>query len=44
VPSGGDSVYNVRTGRHTCYDRLVIDVSGPVGTYHVGYVAHIYTK
>jgi hypothetical protein len=42
--SGSDWVYNVRTGRHTCYDRLVVDVAGPVGTYHVGYVAHISTE
>ncbi len=25
-------VTNVRTGRHTCYDRLVIDLAGP-GTF-----------
>jgi len=42
--SDGAAIYNVRTGRHTCYDRLVIDVSGAIGTYHVGYVAHIYTQ
>ncbi len=43
-PSAGDWVYNVRTGRHACYDRLVIDVSGPVGTYNVRYVAHVTTE
>jgi hypothetical protein len=42
--SSGDSIYNVRTGRHTCYDRLVIDVSGQVNSYVVGYVAHISTQ
>ena len=42
--SGSDSVYNVRTGRHTCYDRLVVDVSGPVGTYNVRYVTHVSTE
>lgn len=31
----------VRTGRHACYDRLVIDLRGrPVG-YHVGYVPQV---
>jgi hypothetical protein len=42
--SDGAAIYNVRTGRHTCYDRLVIDVSGSIGTYHVTYVAHISTQ
>jgi hypothetical protein len=41
VPSGSDSVYNVRTGRHACYDRLVVDVSGPIGSYNVRYVTQI---
>ena len=41
VPSGSDSVYNVRTGRHSCYDRLVVDVSGPIGSYNVRYVPRI---
>jgi hypothetical protein len=31
-------VVNVRTGRHSCYDRLVIDVAGDVGGYTVAYV------
>ena len=31
----------VRTGRHTCYDRLVIDVAGPAGGYTVGYVSQV---
>ncbi|HET7723092.1 MAG TPA: hypothetical protein VFK68_00510 [Propionibacteriaceae bacterium] len=42
--SATDYVYNVRTGRHACYDRLVIDVSGPVGTYNVQYVSQIHTE
>jgi hypothetical protein len=31
---------NIRTGQHTCYDRIVFDVTGAPGTagYHVGYV------
>ncbi|WP_028048732.1 hypothetical protein [Cellulomonas sp. URHD0024] len=34
-------VTNLRTGQHTCYDRLVIDVAGRVGGYTVRYVPHI---
>lgn len=34
-------VVNVRTGQHSCYDRLVIDVAGDVGGYTVSYVAHV---
>ncbi len=29
---------SVRSGRHACYDRMVIDVQGPVGGYDVRYV------
>jgi hypothetical protein len=29
---------SVRSGRHSCYDRMVIDVQGPVGGYQVNYV------
>ncbi|MGW2515739.1 AMIN-like domain-containing (lipo)protein [Streptomyces sp. NPDC001617] len=39
------SVRNVRTGRHTCYDRMVIDIPG-AGRSHLGYsvryVGHLY--
>ncbi|MGV9301511.1 AMIN-like domain-containing (lipo)protein, partial [Amycolatopsis sp. NPDC003676] len=28
----------VRSGRHDCFDRLVIDLSGPLAGYRVGYV------
>ncbi|BBE22169.1 hypothetical protein MN0502_10520 [Arthrobacter sp. MN05-02] len=31
-------ITNVRSGRHDCFDRLVIDVSGPVNGYTVRYV------
>lgn len=31
-------VTGVRAGQHACYDRLVIDVSGPGGPYWVEYV------
>ena len=34
-------VVNVRTGRHACYDRLVIDVAGDVGGYTVRYVPQV---
>ncbi len=34
-------VVNVRTGRHSCYDRLVVDVAGDVGGYTVSYVPQV---
>jgi hypothetical protein len=38
------SIINVRAGRHTCYDRLVVDLaSGTVG-YHVRYVSQVLTQ
>ena len=37
----GAPVVNVRTGRHTCYDRLVVDVAGDVGGYTVSYVTEV---
>src|SRR4051812_48602982 len=35
------SLVGVRSGRHECYDRLVIDVSGPASGYRVEYVAAV---
>ena len=32
------SITGVRTGRHLCFDRLVIDIDGTVAGYHVDYV------
>ncbi|KAF0849052.1 AMIN-like domain-containing (lipo)protein [Nocardia caishijiensis] len=32
------AVRDVRAGRHDCYDRLVVDLTGPVAGYRVGYV------
>lgn len=32
------AVIGVRVGRHRCYDRVVIDLSGPVSGYRVQYV------
>ena len=40
-----ETIVNVRTGAHACYDRLVVDIngSGPVG-YDVRYVDNVYTE
>jgi hypothetical protein len=40
-----ETVVNLRTGRHECYDRLVVDIngSGPVG-YDVRYVDSVFTE
>lgn len=35
------TVTDVRAGRHDCFDRLVVDLSGPVGGYHVGYAGTV---
>ena len=37
-------ITNVRAGRHTCYDRLVIDLNGKVKGYSVKYVPAVYTN
>lgn len=34
-------VVDVRAGRHACFDRLVLDVSGDVGGYYVRYVDRV---
>ena len=34
-------VVDVRAGRHTCFDRLVLDVSGDVNGYFVRYVDQV---
>ena len=34
---GGPQITNVRAGRHTCFDRLVIDMNGPSFGYRVAY-------
>lgn len=34
-------VTDVRTGRHACYDRLVVDVAGDAGGYWVAYVDEV---
>jgi hypothetical protein len=35
-------VTNVRSGQHTCVDRLVVDLAGPVAGYDVRYVNQVY--
>ena len=37
-------VTNVRAGRHTCYDRLVVDLRGRATGYTVKYVSNVYTE
>ena len=35
---------NVRAGRHTCFDRLVVDVKGRAPGYTVKYVSNVFTE
>ncbi len=35
------TVADVRAGRHTCYDRLVLDIDGGAGRYWVRYVDYV---
>jgi len=37
-------VAGVRAGRHTCYDRLVVDLKGMAPGYTVKYVSNVYTE
>jgi hypothetical protein len=39
---GESTVRNVRAGEQTCYDRLVVDLSGKARTATVRYVANVY--
>lgn len=32
---------NVRTGQHYCFDRMVVDLSGPAANYNVQYVSAV---
>src|SRR5688500_10299168 len=34
-------VVNVRTGRHACFDRFVVDLGGPASGYNVRYVRRV---
>lgn len=38
-----DTLYNIRTGRHDCYDRMVFDLNGAGYGYDVRYVSNVYT-
>ncbi|MEC5200202.1 hypothetical protein RCH21_002445 [Arthrobacter sp. PL16] len=38
TPTYSAPITNVRSGQHGCFDRLVIDVSGPVSGYSARYV------
>ena len=40
--SAAASITNVRSGRHTCYDRLVVDLSGRLTGYSVKYVNTVF--
>ena len=45
VPADAEMINGVRAGRHTCFDRLVIDVGGQdvsFGSYDVRYVTQVY--
>jgi hypothetical protein len=37
----GASVTNIRSGQHTCFDRLVIDIKGRAAGYNVRYVSKV---
>ena len=37
-------ITNVRTGQHSCYDRMVIDFRGPAPGYNVSYVSNFYAE
>lgn len=37
----GAPVTNVRTGQHYCFDRMVVDLNGPVDGYNVRYVSQV---
>jgi hypothetical protein len=44
LPAGGlGQVVDVRAGRHSCFDRLVLDVSGDAPDYWVSYVPEVRT-
>lgn len=40
-PGSPDELYAIRTGRHACFDRMVLDVNGDVRGYSVRYVDEI---
>lgn len=38
------TISNVRTGEHTCFDRMVIDLKGKIKGFDVRYVSAVYTE
>jgi hypothetical protein len=42
--AGKYSLYNVSAGRHACFDRLVLNFTGPIIGYSVGYVDLAFTR
>lgn len=38
------TISGIRSGRHDCYDRLVVDVAGAVAGYDVRYVAQVHAE
>lgn len=40
--SPSSRIRNVRTGRHDCYDRFVVDLAGPASGYNVHYVRRLH--
>lgn len=40
-PMSSDPLTGVRSGRHTCFDRLVLDIGGQVAGYDVRYVDQV---
>ncbi|HET6687196.1 MAG TPA: hypothetical protein VFH02_11795 [Jiangellaceae bacterium] len=42
--AGKYSLYNVSAGRHACFDRLVLNFTGPIIGYSVGYVDLAFTQ
>ncbi len=41
--SPGSPLTDVRTGRHDCYDRMVLHLDGPTAGYRVRYVDEVFT-
>jgi hypothetical protein len=42
--AGKYSLFDVSAGRHACFDRLVLDFTGPMSGYSVGYVDLAFTQ
>ena len=44
VPLAAGRVYGVRAGRHACFDRLVLDMTGPAPGFDVRYVTTVHNE